>query len=357
MLDRLGPAIDDLHFATGCPVTARRPWLETWVGCYRHFRPLLVAIESPHRRLEAAALLGHRRRLGITEVVAVGHGPSDQVRLPARDAESARRLAAAILSALGELRGPWRLVIQHLPAGDPVALAAAGTWGSVLVAPGDVSPALRFGPDRSIRAHVSRNHHQQVRRMLNRMGRESLVPVVEHLEDGEAVAAVMPEVERVFRRRDADLGRPCDLDDEHAGPFFRQVVERHAARGEVRLTTLRLRGELAAYVLCFLDGEVARMWNCRFEPEWSHLGPGRVANHAALEQALADHHCREFDWMRGEETYKASMSNHAEQAWDLDAWSSPAVRAGTRAAHVLRAVRRRGWAALRSPGRRSGEPG
>jgi hypothetical protein len=65
------------------------------------------------------------------------------------------------------------------------------------------------------------------------------------------------------------------------------------------------------------------MWNCRFLPAWGSFSPGRLANNAALEHALDDPRCREFDWMRGGEPYKESVSNHRRTAQDLLAWSSP----------------------------------
>src|SRR5262249_4273165 len=133
----------------------------------------------------------------------------------------------------------------------------------------------------------------------------------------------------VCRERDVELRGVSLFEHEHAGSFFRQVIELHAARGEVELTTLRLRSELAAYVVCFLDGGVYRMWNCRLAPAWARYGAGRVANNAAVEHALADPDAREFDWMRGDEPYKRSLSNHLEYAQDLRAWSTPALRTVT----------------------------
>ena len=110
------------------------------------------------------------------------------------------------------------------------------------------------------------------------------------------------------------------------GEFFHQVIAVHAARGEVELTTVRLSGELAAYVLCFLDRGVYRMWNCRLAPKWVRYGVGRVGNDAALRCALEDPGCREFDWMLGEEPYKFSMSNLLKRSEDLLAWSSVGVK-------------------------------
>ena len=112
------------------------------------------------------------------------------------------------------------------------------------------------------------------------MRREGLTPEFEHLREPAAIDAVLPQVEEVCRRRDAMLHRPSQLDDSRFGPFFRAVILDHAGRDEVELTILRLKGEVAAYCLCFVDHGSYRMWNCRFAPTWAHLSPGRVTNNS-----------------------------------------------------------------------------
>lgn len=324
-LGRLGPDLDDLHAATDTPVTARRPWLQTWL-CYFHHEPLVVAVRSGEQ-LEAAALLAQRRRFGLTETVAMGHGPSDRVAFPSRGPEATNVLAGALATFFSGQPGPWRLTVSRLPANDPVAVAFASFFPQAALVAGDVSPALRFGPDRRLRSYVSRNHHQQIRRAFNRMLRENLNPDFQHLRDRRAIAGVLPDVEEVCRRRDAMLYRPSQLDDPMFGPFFRGIILELAGRGEVDLTLLRLNGALAAYCLCFVDNGSYRMWNCRFAPEWAELSPGRVTNDEALRRALADPACTEFDWMLGDEDYKAGLKNHTDPSENLLAWSSAGLRA------------------------------
>ncbi|NOT29367.1 MAG: GNAT family N-acetyltransferase, partial [Planctomycetes bacterium] len=325
LLERLGLELDELHAATGAPVTARRPWLAAWARCHPEYEPLALLVQDGPR-LEAAALLVRRKARVVSEFFALGTGLSDQARLPARNPAAAARLAHAVLEHLSSVRGPWHLRLRHLPPDDAVATAIAAGLDSAELAPGDPSPTLRFGPERLLRAHVSKNHHQQVRRMLNRMQGEGLAPELAHLRARAAVAAVLPEVEAVCLRRDVELRGMSLFDRAGARAFFREVILEHAARGELELTTLNLRGRLAAYVVCFLDRGAHRMWNCRLDPAWSRYGVGRVANNAALERALADPGADEFDWMRGDEAYKLSMSNHVERALDLWAWSTPALR-------------------------------
>jgi len=326
VLERLGPRLDELHAATRAPVTARRPWLEAWRATHPGYEPLAFALVDSSGALAGAALLARRRQRFWSEHVALGTGLSDQVRFPAVDAVAARRLAGAIAAHLRALDGAWTLLVRHLPEDDPVARGVAEELGCAALAAGDQSPTLRFGADRTLRGYVSKNHHQQVRRMSNRLRGEGLEPVIEHLRDPAAIEAVLPEVVRVCLARDVELRGTSFLDREGTLAFFHAVVRVHAARGEVELTTLRLNGELAAYVLCFLDHGAHRMWNCRLEPRWGRYGVGRIANNAALEHALADPGAHEFDWMRGAEAYKLSLCNHVEQALDLRAWSTPAVR-------------------------------
>lgn len=341
MLDGLGDRLDDLQAACNVPVTARRLWLAAWLRCYPQYEPLIVAVDGQRGRLDGAAVLARRRRFGVTEVVAVGHGPSDEAALPARTPETADALANAVAHALTLLRSPWRLAVSQLPLGDSVAHALAGRLRFARVVPGDVSPVLHVGPDRRLRNYVSRNHHQQVRRLLNRMRRDGLQPLIDHTRDQQVIATALPEIVAVYKRRDAALRRPSQLDDPRMACFFREVVLGHAKRSEVQLTTLRFDGGLAAYVLCFIDGDTYRMWNCRFDPAWSRYGAGRVVHDAALEQALADERCRTYDWMRGAEAYKASMSNDCTYTENLLAWSDPVLQVVTDAPRRAKAVLRR----------------
>lgn len=324
-LDGMADALDDLHAATATPVTARRPWLQTWLSCFPD-DPLVVAVWSGER-LEAVALLAQHRRLGITETVAMGNGPSDRVAFPSRGPEASAALSRGLAASLLGQSGHWRLTVSHLPPNDPVAVAVAARLPQATLVAGDTSPALRFGPDRRLRSYVSRNHHQHIRQATNRMGREGLKPEFEHLREPASIAAVLPQVEEVCRRRDAMVHRPSQLDDPRFGPFFRAVILDHAGRDEVELTILRLKGEVAAYCLCFVDNGSYRMWNCRFAPAWAHLSPGRVTNNEAMHHALADPSCSEFDWMLGDEGYKSGVQNHMESSQNLLAWSSATVRA------------------------------
>lgn len=351
VMDRLGDALDELHSAVDAPVMARRPWLEAWIASYHDYLPIAVTVGA-NGGLAAAAMIAERHGR-FKQLVALGHGPSDIVALPARDQAAAETLATAVADQLGRLGRPWRLTLRHLPAKDRVATALAARLPRATIAPGAVSPALRVGQSRTLRDYVSRNHHQQGRRLRNRMLRDGLDPVIAHLREPGDIMTVLPDVVEVCRERDKELGRRSAMDEPAAGQFFRRVVEVHAPLRLVAITTLRIDGALAAYVLCFIDGTTFRMWNSRFHPQWSRYGVGHITHDAAVEYALASG-CEVYDWGRGEEPYKFSLANDRVRAADLYAWSGRFVEVPGRfflgAKDLAERAERRGGVAERAVG-------
>ena len=111
-------------------------------------------------------------------------------------------------------------MIRHLPQDDPVSTVLADRLPHVLVVPGSVSPVTRFTEDRNVRAHVSRNHYQQVKRMRNRIVREGLRLDIAHPTKVDDVAAVLDEVETLVHARDLQARGWSSLRDRSAGLFF-----------------------------------------------------------------------------------------------------------------------------------------
>ena len=257
--------------------------------------------------------------------------------LPARDDESAERLASTLARDLGGRSGAWRLRLTNVSAQDMVVGKLEMQLPHARLVDGDVSPMLVAGPGASFNDFVSKSHRSGIRRNRNRMVREELEPVVDHLVDPAAIAALLPEVERVYRARDQAIGRKCALDSPDHRDFFRRVILDHAALGQVRLTTLHLQGRLAAWVLCFVEGGAQRMWSTRFDPAWDRMSPGKLAVEASVEHAI-DTGSTVYDFMRGEERYKSSYANERAVAQELYAASG---RGGAAATAAMLATRER----------------
>jgi CelD/BcsL family acetyltransferase involved in cellulose biosynthesis len=326
VLEELGPKLDDLHTATGTPVTARRPWLQTWIASFEQYEPWAIVVEADDGSLEAAALLARRRRRGrLTHVVALGQGPSDYNRLPARTVDAARALSEAVAAELKAMPGSWALRLDQLPAGDPVARGLARRLPRAILEPGDGAPRVRFKRERTLRAHISRNAWQTEKAGWNRILRSGLTPAMACLGEPEAISQILSDVERIRRLRDtAERGR-SNLEDPRLASFWRAIIVELAARGEADVYTLRLNDELAAYSLCLADDGSYRTWDGRLDPKWSRFSPGRLVDFASIRRALATDRFREFDWMRGVEDYKMRTADDVAGAEHLLAWSSAGV--------------------------------
>src|SRR4051812_21032580 len=94
-LHQAGEDLDSLLEATGAPFTARRPWLQSFADTHPGWEPWLVLVEDG-QAVVAAAPLAQRRRAGVLEVTMLGHGPTDDARLPACSPGAASSLARAI---------------------------------------------------------------------------------------------------------------------------------------------------------------------------------------------------------------------------------------------------------------------
>jgi len=334
-----GTALDALHAAAGTPITARSTWLQAWVDSFTAYTPTAVLVEGSAGDLDAAVMLAVRPGRFHDEFVSVGHGPSDVIGLPARSAAAAEEAARATAAFLRSRRRPWQLTLRHLAADDLVAPRLAAELRHSRMVPGDVSPVLRAHSGTALRSYVSSGHHRGIRRLRNRMVRHGLDPTVAHLHEAADVRRLLPDLERIYRARDVELGRRSALDHPGQRAFFRRVLEDHAARGDVSLTTLELTGELAAYTLCFVDGASYRMWNCRFDPRWGRYSPGKLAMDEAVAHAL-EQRCETFDFMRGDEPYKASYANAEDRTVDLFASSGLAGRTALDAFLAARAAAR-----------------
>ena len=324
------PRLADLHAATDTPITARSTWLTAWARSRPAAVPRLVLVEDEGAVVAAAPLAVLAGRV-LSRVVAWGHEDSDAVRLPAVDAAAADRLAAALAADLRSLRGPWVLRLEQLPADDPVVTALTGRHDGLDRVVGDGSPVTRFGPDRSLAAHLSRNGRRTVNSARNRVARAGVSLDVAVATGPDEVRRLLPAIVELRRARDHALGRPSAVDRPERYAFFTTALPDLAAAGELELSTAHVDGQLAAYVVGLRDGGWLRLWDGRFDPRWYDLGIGRILDAEVLTRALADPALCGLDWMRGEEEYKARAANDVVAACHLVGASSSAVAAATSA--------------------------
>ena len=339
------PGLEELYRVAGCPVTARAQWQEIWVRTHPDWEPWVIALESADGSLSAAAPLSRKRQGPFVRVVGLGHGTSDDARLPVRSATLAPALAEAVSRGLDALGRPWSLLVEQLPADCPVADELTQLLSGARLRPGQGMPMVVVGPSRDPAHYLSRNARSAENKARNRLRREDHAVTERWVSTPEDVAAAVDAMSAVHRARDAQLGRMSDHEEAARASFYREVLVGHAASDALDLLLLDIDGELAAYVAAFRDGHALRVWDNRLAPGWATFSAGRLANHAAVRRVLADPNLEVLDWMRGEEPYKLSSATTVVATRELQAWSSPLARAPYAAKEFLRPLRDR-WAGL-----------
>lgn len=330
----LAENVDALQDRLDTPITARRRWLDTWLACYSEFSPAVVAVYRANQ-LVGLAPLASTTSLGVTHYVPMGHGPSDLVEFSATDDEVSRTVAAGIVKMMAERSNLWSLTAKNVVSGSPVLGHLQERLPIVEVCPGDVLPQMHFDEVRELRKFVSRNHHQQVNRLRNKAKRDGLMLETEHIR-GQQLMSVLEDLIEIQAKRELDAGRRLKTRDANDGAFLRQIISVHAEADLVEATVLRIDGVIGAFTLDFIDGAARRLWTLAFDPAYRDYGIGRLCVDATIERALSTPECTEYDFMKGDESYKRTFANHVVECVELFAWSSPAVRVAFDSGRTIR---------------------
>lgn len=320
-LEEHAAAVDDLLASTGAPVMVGRRWWRAWLEAFPDASPWVVARIDGSGRLVALAPLARYRRAGWTQLVALGDGVSDQMRLPARTDRDAVALARFLVDHLHAVRGAWTIDLCQLPLDDDVVGALAVGLPNASVEAGAASPRTAI-TSRESSHYLSRNHRKIARNMMNRLETGGHRPRVEFLTQPEDVGAVLDEVVRVCRVRQREMMGRSHLDAPEMERFFRRAVTSLAEDGAIEVALLMADDGIAAYQVDLLDDRVYRIWNPHYDPVWAAFSPGHVLRHHVVERVVADDRYHEIDWMMGTQPYKMRRATHTVDAVRLRASSS-----------------------------------
>jgi CelD/BcsL family acetyltransferase involved in cellulose biosynthesis len=322
VVDELGEDLDELHHATGTPVTARRPWLRAWTGAYRPALAWAVVVRDVATgRLDAAALLCERDQGDWDELTPLGRRQQDRGFIPVRSRPAAATLAAALAARLRFRDRPWMLRIGQLPAGDPVAAGLEQMLPGARTLTGVPIPKVEFGSAREVDPWLGKGMRKQLRKARNRMADDGVAMEIRFHRERGAIEEAMDEVEHTHRAREHHARRASDLDCQPGLRFWRDVILCHAARDEVEIATIRLAGSLAAYVISLLDHDSYRVLDGRLATSFGRYSPGRLLETATLERALADPRFARIDWMNGAAAEKLLAANAVDHTEHLVAAS------------------------------------
>jgi hypothetical protein len=276
----------------GTPVTARWPWLSASVDRpAAHEQPWLVSVVQAGRLMAAAVLIddfsGTVRRTSLAGT-AEGHRGALLARDELAAATLGRGLASALMGELREFRfGPLESgpALTELLNELPIGLIVDEVAVPIVRARSGTPPGMSHGTARTLRkAH-------------NRITADGLRLEIGSTRQGPEITACLPLLESISRDRDHAGGRSSPLDDPTRRRVWQRRIVALGAAGILRLETLRLNGDLAAYVLGIDDGESYRVLEGRYVARWARYAPGRLLESAILDHVTDNERFNILDWM------------------------------------------------------------
>lgn len=307
------PDLMRLNSELNVPIMGSWPWLRNWAESFSNWRPMMVEVRaSGTGQLRAVGLFATMEENGQTTVVGMGHGSSLFTGLQASDQDSAKALAQELKLALEQLNGAWSLDLEQLHDMDPTLARLREILDSPLLLPELRVPRVVFSSAHSIDDVLSKSMRKQLRRAKKKITSDGHEMIIAFDRGAAITPELIDEVEAVHLSRDKAQHRNSDLDRPAEREFWRRVAESPDNAWEVEIASLRLDGELAAYVVALLDGETYRVYDGRMNTEHQHYSPGRIIEAAALSRAISDERFAVLDWMSGVAPEKLLTTNIAE---------------------------------------------
>lgn len=223
-------------------------------------------------------------------LLLAGTGPSDHSSAlfgPGSE-DPADDLRDALVKAFGG--GFDRIDLQQLPTRSPLAAKATRPGEPCLVLPLDGEEGMANVPGR-----MRSNWRYAVRR-LEREG--AVIDLVDSAGADEAA-----ELERLHGRRWRSEGEDGVLSDGLARRHLRLAIPELARAGLLRMHRLRRGSETIAILFAIRGKHSTSYYLSGFDPDCRHYSPGTALVGAAIAQAAREG-ASEFDFLRGQETYK-----------------------------------------------------
>ncbi|GAB4431523.1 MAG: hypothetical protein Kow0031_12640 [Anaerolineae bacterium] len=191
----------------------------------------------------------------------------------------------------------------------------AGGW-QVEVSQQDVCPVITLTATfDDYLAGIDKKQRHEVRRKMRKIERETEVNWYA-VETGDGLADAVEAFIELHQKSTQDKE---DFWSDSLIAFFKDVVQKLAESGWLKLYFIELNGVKAATMLCFDYNNEFLLYNSGFDPEqfWN-LSPGNVLTSYTIQHAIELGRSR-YDFLRGDEEYKFRFGAVAEPVYDVRA--------------------------------------
>ena len=289
------------------PVFQRHAWARIWLDHLgRQKTPFLIVNGDPINAI--LPLVKSNQAPSLFPLKWLGHGVSDYLGPLAADPERVRELVLGFSQSVPHWGGG---LFQSIDLSDRLNRAFFDSLGSSTRSrPYEECPIIDTTGswDEFLASKTSkfRTNHKRMLRKVNGLGELC----VSRAEPAEALFAEMLEVERnswKWSDGSAFLRNPATRS------FMKSILLE--SQLPVELWTCRVDGELGGFAICFTTGSCRQYYLPSFRQDFWGLGVFLMAH--LIELSCSQDDIKEFDFLRGDESYKIPWSTGSRWVHDV----------------------------------------
>ncbi|HEX9812415.1 MAG TPA: GNAT family N-acetyltransferase [Burkholderiales bacterium] len=298
-----------------------------------------LAVETESGRPKAMALVEHRG-LGRWQLFLPSQIPLGPLML--RTDATAEECGVYLDGLLAALPGyAWTIsLLKQDPAYCIPLNVSGGAQGEWLCYGTTVSIAVK-GTFSEYWESRSKNLRAKMRRLLGRLDQEG-GSFVEIRERSDMASAIEEHGRLESAGWKGQRGTAIEKDNVQ-GVFYREVLERFAARGEGRVFQLRLNGRVIASQLAVQQKGVLVLLKTAHDESYAPYSPGRTLDYLMLRHLFDERELRAIEFYTKASTEDMRWSTSQRDIYHFNYFRSPLLRSAAKAARRVRHAAP-GWA-------------
>ena len=309
-------------------------WVLTWWQHFRRSQPLFLVVAEKTQWLAMAPLFVSPSCLfPFARLVRfIGNGNADYGDFLVR--RGWEEAAVALWRWLFDHRDLWDVIALHELPENSVAVRALRfmtlpDWVRVQVDDGEPCHRIPLSTDASTngqswRKRATKALQQQLRRRERQIARTFQVRFG-CVTDERELPTVLAQLFALHRLRWGRLGQTGVFLSGRVRRFHAEFARLALRRGWLRLHWLTLDGIPAAIYYAFHCDRYAGFYTCGFHPAFGRYSVGKVLLAKVVDEAERDR-AMMFDFLRGDESYKAEFGTTVTHNRHLFVWQADKVR-------------------------------
>ena len=162
---------------------------------------------------------------------------------------------------------------------------------------------------------LGKNMKSDIKRRLNGLARAGKAEFV-RLHELDDVAQILNIIKSIHVKCRQSKGGISWYTNGRRFELASLILRQFSNRKWLDLVFLKLNDRIIAYYLGFIYNSIVHFWNTGFDPEYSHVSPGKLLLHYWIKDSFEKGY-KQFDFMVGEEPYKFQWTSLVRPNYEL----------------------------------------